>query len=170
MLGSAVVAALIGLGASYVTARMTIAANVALESQKVNLQLQQEKARTRIKAFQSLALRLDDLHGAFSAYVVLANIAIHRGSRDKERPELGAQINQIGTLQRNLIDARNDAAIADSPVCKNIDAWLAKFTPGLAQAANDPSSMLKYSGLDADLVNLAAQARRESDNVSIPTP
>lgn len=169
LLGSALLAAVIAGVASYITATMTIKANLALESQKANLQLQQDKARAQIKAYQTLALRLDELHGAFYSYIVLGNRALQSTVGSSHRPELAALINQIGVSQRNLIDAKQDTTIAASQVCKDIDEWLAKFTPGLARAATDPGWMLQYASLDASLLNLSVRARQEADRVSIPT-
>lgn len=166
--GSAVLAALIGLASSALTARMTISGNEILERQKTNLQLQQEKARAQIKAYQTLGLRLDDLRGAFYGYLVLVKIDADHGMINKDRSALISQLNQIGVSQRNLIDARHDPTIDNSQLCKDIDDWLVKFTPALAHGAGDPASLLQYSGLQADLPNLADRARQKADRVSIP--
>ena len=51
LLGSAVLAALIGLASSYITARMTISGQLRVESEKARFQFQQERAKQQIQAY-----------------------------------------------------------------------------------------------------------------------
>jgi hypothetical protein len=161
LLGSAVLAALIGWASSYFTAQMTISANLDLERTKAKLQLAQEQARTRGTAYANLAASLNDLHNAYASYVVL--VGVSNGTDAKEKTALSAQLALVGLAERKVGIANRGPNMDSTVLTSDVDSCLAQLTPVLMSADKNPKSVLSQKALDDTIVELIQRARQSTN-------
>jgi hypothetical protein len=162
ILGSAVLAALIGWASSYFTAKMTIEANVQLEQSKINLQLAQEHARALSAAYTSLAGTLTDLHTAFASYLVFAQAASSHGLSKEDRNALSSQGNEVGKAEAKVVRATSNPILASSPLLTDVDSCLADLVPLLDKAGSAPTSVPAHKSIETKLADLASRAQQEA--------
>jgi hypothetical protein len=161
---SAVMAALIGWGASFFTARMMIDANLKLEQTKADLQLEQDRMRARTAAYSKLATSLDSLHQAYAAYLRLVPTA--------SRKLLSDQALEVGRAVRTVEAAKSDPILLKSVISEDVDACLNKLNQVIINAQREPNSALSHQNVDSRLIDsrveeLAYKAQQEGQQVSI---
>jgi hypothetical protein len=162
LLGSAVLAALIGWASAYFTARMTISANVQLEQVKAELQTAQERLHARTTAYVELAAALDDLHAAFLSYVNLVQFATEHGMDKKDVSSLSADLAEVGRAEAKVVKARNNRNVDQNVLTTDVDACLSELVPVLVQADRDPKLVLQHRSIDAALSALASRAQHKA--------
>ncbi len=168
LFGSAVLGALIGLASSYLTARMTIAANLQLEREKATFRIEEDRAREQIKAYQTLAIRLEDLHSAYVSYQIFTRAASVHGMDKEDRATLTTQREAVGKSEREVIAAERDLNVAGTNVSKEMAGCLTDLTMALSAARLQPLSVLNHRDIDGRLADLSNKARQEADHVRMP--
>lgn len=165
LLGSAVLAALIGLASSYITARMTISGQLRVESEKTKFQFLQERAKEQVKAYQVLGIKLNDLRDAYLSYLIFVAAAQEHGMEAEDRKNLLPQANAVGKLEREVIAARRDFNLSKIDLLKNTDACLADIVVTLQAGQQDPVSVLKRRDIADRLQELGNEAQDEADRI-----
>jgi hypothetical protein len=165
LLGSAVLAALIGLASSYITARMTISGQLRVESEKARFQFQQERAKQQIQAYQVLGNKLKDLGDAYLSYLIFVAAAQQHGMNAVDRKNLLLQANAVGKLEREVITARHVSNLSKIPLLKNTDACLAEVAATLQAGQQNPVSALERRDLVDRLQRLGNEAQDQADTI-----
>jgi hypothetical protein len=161
LLGSAVLAALIGGVSSYVTAEKTISGQLRLEIQKTKFQVDQERAKEQIKAYQVLSNKLFDLRDAYLAYLIFVAAAQQHGMNADDRKSLLSQANTVGQLEREVITARRDFNIGDVELLKRVDGCVSEVADGIR--SDELTPVVTNRELPERLQLLAKQAQDDAD-------
>jgi hypothetical protein len=162
LLGSAVLAALIGWASAYFTARMTISANLKLEQTKVDLQNAQERLQARTTAYVELAAALDDLHSSFLSYVNLVQYASQHGMDKKDAASLSADLANVGKAEAKVVKAASNRTLGDNSLTTDINACLSELVPVVVQAQANPTSVLQHSSIDSEISALASRSQNKA--------
>ena len=141
LLGSAVLAALIGF------------------------QFQQERAKQQIQAYQVLGNKLKDLGDAYLSYLIFVAAAQQHGMNAVDRKNLLLQANAVGKLEREVITARHDSNLSKIPLLKNTDACLAEVAATLQAGQQNPVSALERRDLVDRLQRLGNEAQDQADTI-----
>jgi len=161
LMGSSVLAAVIAWGASYSTAKLTIAGNVALEHEKAELQKTAEVARQRSVTYANLAVALRDLSDTYKAYQVLVQSAMENGRLHQDDVALERQAGNVGKAVLKVTAA--SASIDSGQLKTDINQSVGEVVITLSQGATDRKAVLAHSEVGIRLADLGTQAQQISD-------
>jgi hypothetical protein len=133
ILGSALLAALIGLGSSALTAHITNQGAERLEKYKQQLQAQNEQVKKRLTAYSGLSKNLDSLVSALDTYLRMVQIGARTPGDARAAAALRGQQYAVGLSQKGLLAAEKDPILRDSQLPAQINDCLARLNPVLAR-------------------------------------
>jgi DNA-binding helix-hairpin-helix protein with protein kinase domain len=124
VLGSGVLAALIGLASGALAAHYTNQGNERLEAYKEQLQARKEQSQRRRAAYTELSKDLDSLATSLDAYLRIIQITSRTPADKQASATLQSQKSSVGLAQRGLLIAKKDPALSDSQLTAQIDDCL----------------------------------------------
>lgn len=173
LLGSSVLAALIGWASSYFTAQMTINANSELEKTKIKLQLAEEQARTRSSAYAELASDLDGLHQALSSYLILVQVVYEGPAKSASKSDvatLSDRLSEVGKAEARVIKVESNLNLNPNTLKSDIDQCLGDLVQMMQVASTDPQTALSHQSIDGALIKLAFRAQQEVSIKNLQSP
>lgn len=133
VLGSAVLAAVIGAGSSILTAWVTARASEDLEIRKSQLELSRSDITESLRSYDALEKRLEELREDFTGVATLVRIAGPNSVKSqKDGARMRSEISGVGTKMGEVLALRSDFHIDQ-------DTWaqLNKVLNEIAQSISD---------------------------------
>jgi hypothetical protein len=147
---------------------MTAQSQLEQERIRAKLVLDQENARARITAYQTLSAKLDDLDQAFLSYLIFVQWAADHGMDAATRRRVDEQLKEVGKKERLVTAAQTDPLLGVDPLRSDIDECLTKLVAVMSAARQKPTSALQQRALEKDLKRLRSEAAEQASQVSIP--
>lgn len=142
-LGSSLIAALIGMGSSALTAYLSDRSAEKLERVKIQLQAQGEQLKNRIQAYNKLAHNLNSLASDLDAYLRMIDIAAKSSHATFSPADLDTQRKKVGQSEKEVLAVQQEVGQFDSVLSSEIDSCLQNLNPALAKQAQEAGPSLR---------------------------
>ncbi len=162
LLTSSVMAALVAAVSSYWAVERKIAADQNLETIKSRLELERDKARSRISAYNKLAQNLNTFAVRLDGFASFVQISRRDPSTPKRVEHIRRELDRVGDSEHGVIDARNDPLLNGTRAQQLVDNCLSKLNPALSNARINPSASLpQIQSAPAQLQEIITEVQRD---------
>ncbi len=162
LLTSSVMAALVAAVSSYWAVERKIAADQNLETIKSRLELERDKARSRISAYNKLAQNLNTFAVRLDGFASFVQISRRDPSIPKRVEHIRRELDRVGDSEHGVIDARNDPLLNGTRAQQLVDNCLSKLNPALSNARINPSASLpQIQSAPAQLQEIITEVQRD---------
>jgi hypothetical protein len=139
------------------------------------MQIEQERVRAHIKAYETLAVRLDDLHSQYRSYLIFLKAGSDDGMDRNDRQRISDQFRAIGQTERDVLAARRESSIAAAAICQEVDeavdeviSTTTEVTPGGVADVRKRIPEQRLADLEKRLADLTVRVREEGDRINVP--
>jgi len=153
LLGSAVLAALIGAGSAIGTAYVTIKASEDLEVKKSQLELSRSETSATLRSYNSLDKSLSELREKYDGIASLIRIAgaDNQLAKPKNASNVRSQISKLGEKLGEVIQLKSDSHI-DPRVWIEVNKPIQELTVAIEASNSDLASFATQSqSIEIDL-------------------
>ena len=166
LLGSSVLAALIGAGSSYLTVRTTGLENIDLELKKAQIQQTTERAKAIQTAYDKLRGDIDRLSDQLEGTRILIDAAGSHASAD-DKAKISAELRRIGQDASTLLESNTNRLI-DPAVSGAVNKALRTLWQSLAAAQADTAKLKGLSNVIAKTETELKSAEQALDSLRAP--
>ncbi len=168
LLGSSVLAALIGAGASMGATYLTIKASGDLEIKKVQLAARQSEINATLASYDQLDSKLGQLLEQFRGVATLVQIerSNHAPAKRNRAADFRSKFEQLGVAEGAILALKTDSHL-DPKVWDKVDKSLTEIASAISNTDSDLAAFSAAAdSIEADLTDALSEVRHAKGSVT----